>query len=155
MYQKLLTLCMLAVCTYTDIRYRRVYGWSLILYCILSIGGYISDEIISALGMSSVSIADMAVRLIADMAAGLIPGIICFVISWISRQSLGYGDSALIAVCGISLGLMNCLQLLFAAFFFAGIYGLVLIVIRRKSRKSDMPFVPFLFLGVVILLGGS
>ncbi|MDO4322999.1 MAG: prepilin peptidase [Lachnospiraceae bacterium] len=137
MYQKLLTFSTFAVCSYTDIRYRRIYGWSLILYCFMAIVGHVFDKRAGA----------------ADLAAGLLPGIICIVISWISRQSIGYGDSILVTICGISLGLMDCLQLLFTAFFLSGLYGLILIVVLKKSRKYDMPFVPFLFLGV-LLLGG-
>lgn len=138
MYQKLLTLTVFAVCSYTDIRYRRIYGWSLVLYCVLAIIGHTFDEITEA----------------ADIVAGLLPGLICIVISWMSKQSLGYGDSALIAVSGVSLGAAVCLQLLYTALLGAGIFGLILITVFKKSRKYDMPFAPFLFLGMMLVGGG-
>lgn len=157
MYQKFLTLFIFAVCTYTDIRYRKIYGWSLVLYGILAMGGRILGRAAVNTGLMGTDaglVLNAAAELASDLIIGLLPGLFCIAISWISRQSLGYGDSILIAVSGISLGLLTCLHLLLTALFFAGVIGLVLLVFFRKGRKYDMPFAPFLFLGMMLVGGG-
>ena len=115
MYQKFLTLFIFAVCTYTDIRYRKIYGWSLVLYGILAMGGRILGRAAVNTGLMGTDaglVLNAAAELASDLIIGLLPGLFCIAISWISRQSLGYGDSILIAVSGISLGLLTCLHLL-------------------------------------------
>ena len=138
MYQKFLTMTMFAVCTYTDVRYRKVYAWSLFLYGILAAGGHLFSGRTTA----------------ADVAAGLLPGLLCMVVSWVSRQALGYGDSFLIVLCGVSLGIAGCLRLLMTVCFLTGIAGLVLLTVCRKSRSYAIPFVPFLFLGMLLTGNG-
>lgn len=145
MYQKVLTFCILMICAYTDIRYRKIYTWSLILYGVLALGGRVFAGMTGGVQMKTTG---------AEAALGLLPGIACIALSWISRQALEYGDSVLITVCGISLGAMDCLQVLFTAFLFSGAYGLVWITVRKRSRKAAMPFVPFLFLGMLVTGGG-
>lgn len=157
MYQKLLTLSVFAVCAYTDIKYRKVYGWSLVLYGILAAGGRILGRAAMSTGLMGIDVdlvLNAAAELAKDLIIGLLPGLFCILVSWISRQALGYGDSALITVSGISLGAPDCLQLLLTALSFAGVIGLVLLVFFRKGRKYDMPFVPFLFLGMMMVGGG-
>lgn len=145
MYQKILTFCILAVCIYTDIRYRRIYTWCLILYGILALGGHAFAGMSDGVQMKMTGV---------KVATGLLPGLVCCTLSWISRQSLGYGDSALITVCGVSLGAPGCLHVLFTAFLFSGVYGLIWISVRKRSRKAAIPFVPFLFLGLLVTGGG-
>lgn len=157
MYQKLLTLSVFAICSYTDVRYRRIYGWSLVLYGILAAGGHIVEKIVAVgtdTGLINGNPLSGAAELAIDLVIGSLPGLFCIVVSWISRQALGYGDSVLIAVSGVSLGVAACLQLLLTAFFFAGVFGLILLVFFRKGRRYDMPFVPFLFLGMILAGGG-
>lgn len=134
MYQWLLTGGVLLICSITDLRYRRVYRAAIGGYLLMAFLGHI-------LGHTLV---------FAELAAGLLPGAFCLLVSCLSRQSLGYGDSALAVVCGISLGIWPCMAVLFTAFFLSGLWAAGLLVLRRAERKRELPFVPFLFLGVLI-----
>lgn len=134
MYQFLLTGAVLAVCSYTDIRYRKIYGWIAGIYFLLALIGHLAKGSMSPL----------------ELALGLMPGSFCFLVSWGTRQSLGYGDSILIAICGVSLGFWPCLLVSITAFFWSGIWAMVLFCFRKADRKKEIPFAPFLFLGVVI-----
>lgn len=139
MYQSLLTGGVLAVCSYTDIRYRKIYSWITGIYLLLALLGHLASGALSPLGL----------------AAGLVPGGVCFLVSWATRQGLGYGDSILIAICGISLGFWPCTLISFTAFFWSGIWAMILLCFRKAGRKKEIPFVPFLFLGMVLQrLGG-
>lgn len=134
MYQYILTGVMLGISSLTDLKWRKVYKGTVAVYMILAILGHIAGSPGS----------------LAEIISRVIPGIFFLTVSWISRQSLGYGDSLLLAVCGISLGLWPCIWVAFTAFFWAGIWALVLYRFRNENRRKEFPFVPFLFFGFVL-----
>ncbi len=91
-----------------------------------------------------------AVRLIsrdipaAILLAGAAVGITFLIISKATEEAFGYGDSILIMILGILLGFWSVLCLLVAAFFMAAVFSGIMLVKKRFTRKSSMPFVPFL-----------
>ena len=92
----------------------------------------------------------VAGRLAAGMAGGmsvfvadLLPGAICLLMVRATHQGIGYGDAMLILVCGLSVGWSTCIELVLSAFFLVGAAALVLLI-RRRWQKTELPFVPFL-----------
>ena len=68
----------------------------------------------------------------------------------ISSGSLGAGDVRLMAVLGWHLGFLSystAILALFSACLFAGLFGVVMIVLRRGSWQQRIAFGPFLSLG--------
>lgn len=65
----------------------------------------------------------------------------------VSRGGMGAGDVKLAFVIGLLLGLRLVLVAMFAAFISGALAGVILIVLRRKSRKDLIPFGPFLAIG--------
>ena len=74
-------------------------------------------------------------------------------ISRLTEEKIGYGDSLLIIVLGTFLGMWKLLILLLGAF---GLAAAVSILLKRKfTRKSMIPFVPFLTVAYMgEMLGG-
>jgi prepilin signal peptidase PulO-like enzyme (type II secretory pathway) len=73
------------------------------------------------------------------------------VIFLISRGKwLGFGDVKLALFMGLFLGFPNILVALFLAFFIGAIIGLGLILGKKKTLKSEVPFGPFLVAGIFI-----
>lgn len=71
----------------------------------------------------------------------------------ISRgRAMGFGDVKLAILMGLLLGFPNILVALFLAFFFGAIIGLILMIYKAKSLKSEIPFGPFLIAGTFIAL---
>ncbi len=136
MYQQYLTCAALGICTYTDVRYRRVYKKVTVAYLLLALMGRLAMKTMDG----------------RQLVLGLAPGICCLAVSWVTRQGLGYGDSILIAVCGISLGAELCVRMIGIALFWAGVWALFLFRLKGANRKKEFPFVPFLLAGA--LLGG-
>ena len=135
MLQMVLTILVLGICAYTDVKYRRI-----------------SKKILAAYGVMILLIHLIGNGFqIMDLILGPLPGIFCIVISWLTRQSLGYGDSILACLCGLSLGLEKCMVILCFAFFISGIFGALMLFILKKEKTYEMPFVPFLFLGTVLI----
>lgn len=81
---------------------------------------------------------------------GFIAGCVFCGISWITKEALGYGDSFLIMIIGISIGIWNLIYVLFFAFFFASVCSIGILIKDRFSRKKGVPFVPFLSAGYVV-----
>jgi len=65
---------------------------------------------------------------------------------------MGTGDIWLAFLMGLILGWPNILVALMLAFLIGAIIGLVLIILGRKSLKSEIPFGPFLVLATFLVL---
>lgn len=130
-------LCALSI---LDIRSRKLPIWML-LFGLTAVFVYqiIVGEVPAALSLS-----------------GAVVGIVFLIVSRITGEAFGYGDSILILILGIYLGLWNLLCLLMAAFSMAAGFSVVMLAIRHFRRKTVVPFVPFLCAGylVTLLTGG-
>lgn len=78
------------------------------------------------------------------LATGGCMGIVFLLISRVSGEYFGYGDSILILIIGIFLGFWNLMYLLLGAFSMAAVFSAVMMIKHRFNRKSSFPFVPFL-----------
>jgi prepilin signal peptidase PulO-like enzyme (type II secretory pathway) len=65
---------------------------------------------------------------------------------------LGFGDVKLGFFMGLFLGFPNILVALFFAYFIGAIIGIGLILAKKKTLKSEVPFGPFLVAGTFIAL---
>lgn len=130
--KELCTVVFLAMNSWLDIRRREislfltvVYAGCGIIYSILQ-GRKIQDVLIPA-GIG-----------ILFLAAGLI-----------SRGAIGAGDCWILLVLGALLDTETYIRMLCIGFFLAAFWSGILLVIRRKSRKTEIPLVPFLLAGYI------
>lgn len=79
---------------------------------------------------------------------GAIGGIIFLFVSKCTKEALGYGDSIVLLILGLYLGIWDFLEVGFLAFVFSGIYGMICLWKKRKSMT--MPFIPFILGGYVV-----
>ena len=130
--KELCTVVFLAMNSWLDIRRREisllltvVYAGCGIIYSILQ-GRKIQDVLIPA-GIG-----------ILFLAAGLI-----------SRGAIGAGDCWILLALGALLDTETYIRMLCTGFFLAAFWSGILLVIRRKSRKTEIPLVPFLLAGYI------
>lgn len=64
--------------------------------------------------------------------------------AWLLRGGLGMGDAKLLGVTAMTAGWSYALWLLAAGLMLSFFAGIWLLVFRKKSAKTEMPFVPFL-----------
>lgn len=89
------------------------------------------------------------------VAGGILTGILFMGISRLTEEKIGYGDSLLIIVLGTFLGMWKLLILLLGAFGLAAVVSILLMIKRKFTRKSMIPFVPFLTVAYIgEMLGG-
>lgn len=67
-------------------------------------------------------------------------------------QWMGIGDIKLAFLMGLFLGFPNILVALFLTFFLGAIIGLGLIIVGKKTLKSEVPFGPFLVTGTFLAM---
>jgi prepilin signal peptidase PulO-like enzyme (type II secretory pathway) len=85
--------------------------------------------------------------------AALIAAAFFLVIFLISKgEWMGFGDVKLAVLLGLMLGFSGVLLCLFLSFVFGAIIGSILIGLKRKSIKSQLPFAPFLILAAFVVL---
>lgn len=65
------------------------------------------------------------------------------------KNSLGIGDVEAIAACGMIVGFPNIFHFLFKTFLFVFIYGLFLIITKKKDAVNEIPLAPFLLLATI------
>lgn len=89
-------------------------------------------------------------RLISAGVGLLALGCFYLALSLIRPDGMGMGDVKLAGVLGLFLGWLGWAPLLvggFAAFVLGGLFGALLLVVRRAGRGSRIPFGPWMLLG--------
>ena len=127
----------LAVCTKSDLR----GGWISVPLSAVCIGIGVLWRFVRH-GIMAVSVAEMVTCLMPGMAAGAV--------AWLSRGGFGMGDAWMIAVSAWLLDGIELLLLVWHAFAFAGVYGAVLIVSKKKGRKDSFAFAPCMLAAYMI-----
>ncbi len=88
-----------------------------------------------------------------DSGLGMLAGgAIMLLIYILGRGGMGAGDVKLLVVIGFFLGLQQTLLALLAGFVIGGLFGLVMLLTRRVTRKQAIPFAPFVALGVTVTI---
>jgi len=95
----------------------------------------------------------ISLPLVQSIVAGIGASLFFFAIYVFSKgRAMGFGDVKLAFFMGLFLGFPSILVALFVAFLFGGVLGLALILAKKKSMKSEVPFGPFLVLGTFVAL---
>ncbi len=96
-------------------------------------------------------LAGINVSLIADRMLGALAGFGLLFAAYVwKRDSVGLGDVKLLAVCGWVTGILGIFSLLLKAVLLAAVVSGVLLIRKKAGLKTEIPFVPFLFLGSLL-----
>lgn len=72
-----------------------------------------------------------------------------------THDQIGSGDALVLGMTGACFGFVKNIYLLYCSFFLAFLYGIFLIIWKRRERCHVMPFLPFVFLGAVAVFLGD
>lgn len=85
--------------------------------------------------------------------SGFFAGLFFLIIILISQGKwMGMGDFKLVIFMGLFLGYPKILFALFSSFLIGAIIGTILIILGKKTMKSEIPFGPFLITGTFLAL---
>lgn len=125
----------ISVCAVFDIRKREIPLMMLIF------------GICTALGMNLWQIFNGALSM-AEAGFALLPGVFLLFISFCTREKVGYGDGLLLLISGLLIGFYSCCLSFFIGLICSSICALFLMVLRKAEKNSEMPFAPFLVIGL-------
>lgn len=79
----------------------------------------------------------------------IIPGTVLWLLAWVTKESIGYGDGAAVMVLGLWCGTLFCILILCLGIFLSGVYALCRMA---AGRFSPVPFIPFLLISMEVIL---
>lgn len=123
--------CYLLVLSVQDFRERMISGVFLAVGAMAAVGSQIIWNRCSVL----------------ECIGGLLIGLLFIGISRLTREGLGYGDSILITILGIYIGVWNLMYVLLIAFLLSAICAVLILIKFCFYRKKALPFIPFLTVG--------
>lgn len=90
-----------------------------------------------------------------DVGMSFLPGIIALVLSFVTKEQLGYGDGCLLLAMGGCMGFQKTIMAVMLALSASFLISILLIILRKAGRKQKLPFVPLLFAGSMAVWGGG
>ena len=135
MIMKILLFIVLLAASAEDIRKKEISAPVLAL-CIVLSGAAIAQGL-----LGGESILHLAVL-------PLLPGAVLTLLSLLTRQGIGLGDGLLLLFMGPCMGFSGTVLGLMTALFAGSIFSGILLAIRKATRKTRIPFVPFVALGM-------
>jgi leader peptidase (prepilin peptidase)/N-methyltransferase len=94
-------------------------------------------------------------RLLRAAICGLALYAFFFVLMVINPKGMGFGDVKLAGILGLYFGWFGWQYAIiggFAGFFLGGAVGIVLMILRRAGRKTQIPFGPYMIVGAWLAL---
>lgn len=96
---------------------------------------------------------DVILQIAQNDLTGFVLGfVILFVIALIAKNSLGFGDVKLCGIIGIMGGGTCAYVTLFVCFLVCALASVVMLVARKKNRKSLISLAPFIYIGLLSAL---
>lgn len=137
MWNQAVVMGMLTLCTAQDIKKRQIQLNLVLVFGILGIFLHMLWRMLS----------------IGNILLGMSVGAALLLLSVLTAGKIGAGDALILIVTGIYLGLEKNLELFFIGLFLCSMWSLCLLLLRKKSRKDSVPFVPFLltaYMGMLV-----
>ena len=90
--------------------------------------------------------------LLTGILPGFLPGLLSLLLAKLTREAIGYGDALMIFAVGAFRPAPALLVLLFAGFLIAAFFSITLLILKKRTKKEDIAFMPFLLCGYVLTL---
>lgn len=132
----MVSIIFLAINCATDIKSKKI---SLILSVVFGVFGVIMNITVGSQSGYSVCL-------------GTLLGIFLILLSKITKEAIGMGDGLVVSVLGIFNGGTRSLSTLLYAFMVSSVISILLLSIKKVSRKEKLPFIPCLLAGYLIVL---
>ncbi len=125
----------------------------LVVFSILDLrAGKIPVLLIGAFGIFALGYQIWNHMSFGELAAGVIPGIVFLLLAWVTRESIGYGDGLVLLVTGVFCGIVKTIGVIGMSLVFASLLSMILLVLKRAERKTELPFLPCLCSGYLVSL---
>lgn len=93
-------------------------------------------------------------QILAAISGFLLGG--CFILlSVLTKGQIGKADGVILMLIGIMIGFYNLIEILCFCFIYLFIVAAVLLILRKKTKKQTLPFLPFLTAGYLSFILGT
>lgn len=133
------TLVMLLICTISDVKSRKIP------VCVITAG---------AVGTVFCTLIQPEMTL-GKMLSGMMPGIIMLIISIVTDEQIGIGDSLIFCVLGIGHGFVAGIAVLGISLGMTAVTAVVLLCLKKVGKRDQIAFVPFILTGYCLVLAGG
>ena len=79
----------------------------------------------------------------------LLPGMIAFLLVFLTKEQIGCGDAASLVVLGILVSARRLLGAVMGGLLLLSICSMILLAGKKADRKTTLPFLPFLSVGML------
>ena len=115
---------------------------------LLAVGGAVS------LGLAVAGIITGSLSYL-QLFSGAALGLGMLLISAVTGEKLGRGDAIIACICFPLIGAIEGLTVLLVSFLMAAAVSVVVLIVRKCGTGYRLPFIPFLFGGMLtVILGG-
>lgn len=123
----------LVLCSIQDIREKRLSVKMLVVSGVLFLGLSLVFEEIPA----------------RERLYNMLPGMTAFLLAFLTKEQIGYGDAAALAVLGNLVSAETLLGAVMGGLILLSVCGMILLAGKRADRKTTLPFLPFLSAGML------
>lgn len=133
---------LLVVCSVFDWKYCGLPTW---LVIVGGVGSLIGVAMTLLWGERSVS----------DIMLAFLPGVAALLLAYVSGEQIGYGDGLILLMIGGYAGVGDTMRILMLALAGSFVVSILLLISKKATGGSHIPFVPFLTLGnMLVMVGG-
>ena len=126
---------------------------TLVIITVIDIEHQIIPDVITLPGIVlGLAAGSYTIGFIDSFSGFLLGGGLFYLLAVLSNGGMGGGDIKYIAAAGALVGWQKVLLIIFIGAFLGSFMGLLQIVVQKKSRKSLIPFGPFLAAATLITL---
>ena len=126
---------------------------TLVIITVIDIEHQIIPDVITLPGIVlGLAAGSYTIGYIDSFSGCLLGGGLFYLLAVLSNGGMGGGDIKYIAAAGALVGWQKVLLIIFIGAFLGSFMGLLQIVVQKKSRKSLIPFGPFLAAATLITL---
>ena len=86
------------------------------------------------------------------VATSILPGVMFWMLSFVTGEKVGYGDGWMLVMIGLFTGLWKCFLILLIGLVSESLLVLMLLAVRKISKDRQIPFAPFLLLGMGVVV---
>ncbi len=85
---------------------------------------------------------------LGELLFSLMPGAAFLFMSVVTRESIGFGDGLFLLSSAVPFGAVGACVGIIIAMFISSFFAIIILATGKGSRKSRIPFVPFITLGM-------
>lgn len=139
--RKIVFLMLLSLCAWHDWKQKEIPLWTIMVGSVLGI-------LFFCLGKEETFAQE-------TLFWRFLPGICFLCIAVVSEGKIGLGDGLLVSMSGFYLTLFQLLQWILVGSVCCGIYGSVLILMRKRERRAEFAYAPFLWISALTFTAGE